>query len=947
MLSQAIPSGPTLENSTSSLDPEVITHLVNDDILHKYDYKNQELVVKNMRSKQNKNYAVKFRAGNDALNNPDIPSNEMNLIFMGTGGSLHFGASHKDVYEGGDVLCHLGLHKGIEQAQPTFLVRGIGTTDFNSALDFIDDPEKNTQGSTVNAVIGIGGKTRITLAMEQFVVPTLLQMINKKINKNEVPCDLTFNIVGHSRGGICSYAVASLVDAWLKDIQNMDDEKIRRLAGKIAQEFAQMTSSKPTNGVASETRLNTAQIVNALKAIRDNQAKLQTKLMAYDPVEGMLGIGDYLQSTASTEIFGKKYTYDYRKMPASVKEAKIFIATDERRDAFQPTIAQNTPSTTVAICPVLGVHGTLKGYFSRHDDLGQYSYYTVKNSIFLQEALRASADLVKINSTRFIFDALPVFDKVTLYNIFYANNTQGYVKTKAHFMQAFEKLLQVPNEDFIALLGQETIENIKNNGLSEVLTHKEWIHVCEWMMQHNQKFTKQLYADVERDIHEIYLSPKDKNKLKMLNRLRAEMRADTTTLAPALKLIKQSSNENRNIWMQNDEGIHLQSLTEAFSHLAYDPMQALLHPGASLGWSMQDRIYDIYYFNMLNIFTQDELAHLLPEEKEILNELNDDFADLNQKGALYSTNKTSTVLEKYENARAVWIYKINTAHIPEAIKIKLFSVLIMKEIFLYRINSTKRISAAKVGKLYHPSVVAALDYQLNQAIRFSNHKLLNKAPKLYKAMFKLTEHVADSINEIDLSFKQGLETKLKKIQEVIKEPGIHILRNGLLSQLKHYEDMIKETENLLNTLIAKSKKEIELIEQDGVLHPQFNELELLKNKYHNLSNEKKTCAKFTQEVTTLRNKINDFHDMQQVPKLHFLEKWLSNLLERIYAFKKWINTLGSDGASDKKLLTQHEEQELIAPSKTLISSYEQAKIANKTDGKTKQKKKNRPDSHPK
>jgi len=229
-----------------------------------HDYENQEMVINNMRVIEkpavkrytqltstaavvSPNYGVKFKSGQESLADANAPTNEINIFYMGTGGTIHVGGKHKDVYEGGDVLCHLGLHKGIEQKQPTLLIRGIGTNDdFKTATAYYAKEAKdaNTSGYVSETVLAYGLNQRLTVTMEQFFIPTLLQIISKKSSNDELPCDLTFNVTGHSRGAITSYAMVDLIDAWMNEVENMNDKDIDLMVKQIAMEFSDATKSK-------------------------------------------------------------------------------------------------------------------------------------------------------------------------------------------------------------------------------------------------------------------------------------------------------------------------------------------------------------------------------------------------------------------------------------------------------------------------------------------------------------------------------------------------------------------------------------------------------------------------------------------------------------------------------------------------------------------------------
>lgn len=793
-----LPPGPTDQEKLDWLTAEVLA-----------EYAPQEKVLSDTHEKTKVNekktgYGVTLKNGTDALNNPNVPTHEMNILFMGTAGALHFGGKHKDVYEGGDVLCHLGLHKGMDQSHPTCLLRGVGTAKMESAVDYMHEPTKLTGGTTEANVQGTGVKKRLRMGMEQFFIPNLLQMVHKNTSLN-APLDFKFNVVGHSRGAITSYAMVSLIDVWMKDIAKLSDNELDKMADKIIETFS---ATKDSEIVAALDQMDKADIVAALNKIKDGHVNFKTKLMLYDPVEGRASIGDRYGTSVAVPIFGETNTCDYKNIPPSVTDAQIFLGFDERRNAFQPTISGNQSQTAMAIMPVIGVHGTMKGYFSKHDDQGQDSYLIEKDSLFLKEALRASADLVKIKSTRFLFDVYPPLDKVTLCNVFYANQPEGYSETRNHLLEKIEAYLDKPTgefNDYIEILNlsrdannQLTVEDLQANGLEKVVTYQELINLSQWMMSQDQNLTKQLYCDIERDVHNIYLSSKDEKKIKLLGLLREEMRTDTTQLGAGLELFKQATNEDRIIWQLDAQTQKLTTTTlkEKYPQFALNPYATIWSPQSTgIGSQSWDYMHDPYYFNLLDTLSDNELTALSKEEYAILKNLSYDFAEMNLKGAIYSANMTDKTLSDYTLASEILIDKLKNADINQDLKSKIASIIILKEEFDYKIASGDIHDDMIFGAegtidnpFFHQAKLTALKYQADSAIQLLNDDTLNKNPILYKEINKLRNHINEYIKNIT---DPPLANEMNAIEKMLINPGEQILKSYLQDSLASWDTVIK------------------------------------------------------------------------------------------------------------------------------------------------------------
>ncbi|MBA2651348.1 MAG: hypothetical protein H0U73_03650 [Tatlockia sp.] len=787
-----------------------IKELIIENLNTNYDLNNQEMIIRNFRDIKSGNYGIKLLAGEQNLSNIDFPTNELNIFFMGTGGALHFGGKHKDVYEGGDVLCHLGLHKGIEQKQPTLLLRGVGTANFVSTTHYFNEvfdknPHTSTGGAINEALLGSKTNTRLSIAMEQFFIPTLLQMITKVLKNNKSSAEFTFNIVGHSRGAICSYAMCDLIEKWMEDsannttyysFRNYNHAKIIAKDYKLAIE-----SRKPDGSIHTDIQneLSFDDIKKALDALKSGKIKYKTKLMIYDPVEGKFAFGDYYKTKFTFPIFGTDYTCDYAGIPPSVKEAQIFLAVDERRNDFQPTLAEveDEKSTSLMLIPVMGVHGTLKGYLSVFNDIGQYSYFTAKDT-FLKEALRASVDLVKVKSTRFLFDILPPFDLITFYNLLYSNKGEGYISTKTHFFEKINQLCEERDKDFIDFLQSDL--KIRPENLNDKLIHKQLINLCKWIMLKDPKFSSQLYFELEKDINTIFMHPKDELNAKKLNLLRKEMRLDKMQLLLSKNMVNQDMRESRYLNMRHKETLKFEKtmLNRHYSHLSYNPTSTIWYPkSAEISQKAENYFEDTFYFNLFDTFQSSELEVFKPEEIKALKLVSYNFAALHEKGILFMSNKKNTAVEEaYREAREIFyehLYDIKL-ELSETLKIKISSVLMMKEIYQYQIYVDQ-----KNNPHYLKLSEAKIEYHLKSAFKLLESKQHNKNPQLYFEIYNLILKLERS-EHID-SYRSLCEI----LKTFLKSPGTDIVKAHLIKELWSWHHVLI---NFKNDLTEELNQEI-------------------------------------------------------------------------------------------------------------------------------------------
>lgn len=753
-----IPKGPI--NTDGSIQYEVVKNKVIEDLQTLYQFKENEMLVGDMRFQpgliytESENFGVKFSAAQKSLDNNYSKNQELNIIFMGTGTELRFDGSHASVYEGGDVLCHLGLRKA-QQQQPTLLLRGVATTDFDPELN---DKNKFLNLSKEEYLFGAGVSKRLTIAAEQFFIPVVLKMTNKylknNINNSEL-CNLTFNILGHSRGAITAYAMADLIDVWMQKIRQMQDlNTLNNLAANIAKDFLSASQYKNAEGeILSEKGLTQDQIVKALQAICNKKVQFKTKLMLYDPVEGVISMGDKFSTQYTLSLFGETIQCDYSHMPASVAAAQIFIAYDERRIAFQPTIpvAQDPSTTIVNIIPVLGVHATQKGGFIKFNDPTLDGYVAEKKSVFAKEALRALVDFVKIKSAKFLFDTLPVLDTVTLYNIFYANQGKGYAITKEHFIEYLAKFYS-PNRDPDAYSSYE-----------------KFIPFCQAIMKKDTDFNGKIYMEIEKDIHDIYFNPQEMEHQQMLSALRKEMRNDKMYLGP-IPFSNQDSHELRQIWTRSKKGEQQRVLTETYAYLAYDPTRYIWYPHSQQAENAHEYIASPYYVNISQI-----LKTKIPVDLYYL------FAQMNEKSYLCSINKNTTLRVEYQDAYKALFKYVNESKISHDVKVAIAAIVWMKEKYQYNLSAQSNKT-----EINNDAILWALHYQADMAIQLAKDSNFNQNPKLFKEIAMLLQ----TFMQYEKLHDQSLIDKKLIMENAISEMGLFIFTEYVKAELVSWGEML-------------------------------------------------------------------------------------------------------------------------------------------------------------
>ncbi len=482
--------------------------------------------VRDVNDEKQSTHAWRFQTGDAALKNGE--ATQMNITFLGTGSEPLFANHDFGMREGGDTLCQLALEKSLYAKEPTLLVRGVGTylkTNSEYPLQALFDTNLPTAGGTGGLGFGTGIDRRIQLALEEFYIPNLLTLINNQIKNNpDGPMQpVQVNIIGHSRGGITTYYMASLIDTWLKHIQqsNISDETIETIA--------------PLYGFEPED------FKAAIHAIKENKIQCATNLLIYDPVEGRFRSGSSaLQGEPTIAInnlkgFKGSFNATCAVMPETVKKATIFVAESERRMDFRPTIAEFAPGTQCNVMQQLGTHSTMTGNLG--DDtalLGAYAYPTFKvddpkSAAFAKQIVNAMIDRAVIDARYVLYkDTPPPIPRDILRRILFEDATSladlVYPITRNYLLNA------IPG--------------------NEKMTPIELIEAAEQSLQ-NPTLNSRLHYLLKKDISELFQS-KEEEKKSVINNLLLDMKKDTTQ-SPIGALAVQNPLEDRQIFVRNKQ----------------------------------------------------------------------------------------------------------------------------------------------------------------------------------------------------------------------------------------------------------------------------------------------------------------------------------------------------------------------------------------------------------
>lgn len=529
----------------------------------------QELKPISSRFDQNANdiYAWEFDSGIQSVN--DGSATEMNIVFLGTGTMPNF-SDHQVISAGGDVLCHIALQKAVVAKQPSILFKGVGTLTLHENTDETEqyyDEEKDSYypvnslfnpqseyfGDTSELVLGGGIRQRLKVAMEEFYIPNLINMIiNQNINQ-DTKVEFDINVIGHSRGAITGFYMITAINEWLKAIKNPNTEI-------------------DVHTLAQLCKVPVYQLMQAINLLRRGNIDCKINSLSFDPVEGKCRVNDvhnWFTHDTIIPLFVEGLALPLHcncsSMPENVERADIFLAESERRLDFRPTIPAFNNNTLVSYKVQIGTHSTMIGNIGDDNGTGQDAYRTVKDYAFIQEAALAMVDKNKIDANKFLYgENLPPFQRHMLRRIFRSDSQEAsfaYQNT-ALFLKSFLKENVKSNQDLISFINLQSHSRGKKSYAQMIqLINKNpdlCVRCCEWLMRNDQKFTNRAYFLLEKDIHIMYLNPSDHLKKEQLSQWQKEMKQDTTTIMEGplsglkyLALRLQSYEQPREVYLRS------------------------------------------------------------------------------------------------------------------------------------------------------------------------------------------------------------------------------------------------------------------------------------------------------------------------------------------------------------------------------------------------------------
>ncbi|MBS0288291.1 MAG: hypothetical protein JSR17_13425 [Proteobacteria bacterium] len=730
-------------------------------------------------------YAWKFKSGQRTILQNENDGDEINLFFLGTSTPPLFGIHNIDVCETGHIICQAALQKA-QRGKPTLLVKGIATADMDAKFPLAALENPSIQGISTTAmeglkksyttVVGTGAETRLEISMEQFFVPNLFKMLlNKPLAERDI---LTVNLAGHSRGGITTFLAADCIDKFIKMIAT----------GKEGVDY-------DIGLIAKSCELTEEQIRKAISDLQHNQDKIKIKICALDPVEGARSMaqwdhfitwreGKYIpQIVVPVMGLKKNITCSYSQMPSRVSEACIFLANDERRSGFRPTIPTFEDATHVTYKKTHGKHGTLTGNFGNDAAQGQFHFKAFESDEKFQDAMVGIFDetLVAMNHFLTKSDELPPFPRNTLRRIF---KQPEYTNTKSLLLDA---------------LISQTAELLEFDKIEEEILIKN----IEVMMLQHPTLNIFFYDSLQHDAENAILNQKTK-----LLELEKEWRHDTNVAAA---VDRDAWNKQRRLYVRGRkvggdiswEEFNLEDLapTRLPEKIYYDahvritdtkslnPMLVALYShfykiknkidfaANSPNLSHQEKQKEIYD-NEFNQFI-DLLKEVGSDEKNskivqaMISEL---MIDLDGR---YHLLDSKDVLERFKEVKA----GIDLAQFPD----------LCMEI---QIKSLKQFIATGIKELSLEETEALIEH-----IEYLQDRLPNKNPELNELTMRLT--LQAELYQYITALDGYIEDKKKLTGQDTTQ--VEELRQHLKNILKNIDKNVRENQEWMQNLLAQYK----------------------------------------------------------------------------------------------------------------------------------------------
>lgn len=300
-----------------------------------------------------------------------LTGDAISIVFLGTGSAPIVG--EHQYYADGDNLTKFAIDES--DTKPTLLVKGISTSNMreDEPERYLDNIESGTAGSAISTASGSGMKTRLSLALNEFLVPELFKIAALQIERKGALTDpIKINIAGHSRGAITAIAMTELVAEYFRNFSKVNENDINWEA------------------LAKQTGLEESVLRQCFKPLQaqcdlSNEHHAQVKLVAYDPVEG--SVAPYDSQNYGIPIFTDKkikgipvssqnktnLNIETNRIGNVTKEAQIVYALHERRQAFRPTRPKvDSEKTKLQDVYVPGGHATMTGSAGDCDGRGQF-----------------------------------------------------------------------------------------------------------------------------------------------------------------------------------------------------------------------------------------------------------------------------------------------------------------------------------------------------------------------------------------------------------------------------------------------------------------------------------------------------------------------------------------------------------------------------------------------
>lgn len=530
------------KNQTNGQDVKKLEKLLSKNLISfasRFDKKDEDI------------YGWEFTQGN--ANIEGGKATQINIAFLGTGSMPYFN-ENKLVSGSGDSMCQIALQKALYDTSPSAIIKGIGTTKLDDGqypLNTLSESNPEYAGKIQDVLLGSGLRKRLQIAMEEYLLPTLIKMILSYDLSEEGYKTIDLNVQGHSRGGITGFYFINCVNQLIERIK-------------------QGESHFDLDALAAVCKVQKEALSHALSLIQKEKIQLKIHSLSFDPVEGQCREAEVNEwfsndTTMDVPVIGvqKPLSPNCSTLPAIVERAQFHFAKSERRWAFRATLPTPAQNTQVDYRIQPGTHSTMVGNLGNANGHGQDAYKSIREIPFVKEAALASIDKVKLEAIEFLFkDKLPPFERHIFRKIFTGNldnNALVYPETRKFLVQHIEKRLSedMNFQNYAARRVKKLIlqENLPLN--ENLLNDNLYMAYTKWIMKNDPAITKKAYFVLKNEIQNNYLSPKAECKKKALVEWKKETAKDTSYIQGVVSGVKyfklgtQSEKESREIFLRN------------------------------------------------------------------------------------------------------------------------------------------------------------------------------------------------------------------------------------------------------------------------------------------------------------------------------------------------------------------------------------------------------------